>query len=864
MNKFIAWILIFVAGVCADVNVKRSLSEIVKSASDFKTVVLSYGSTPTSLRIGEPTYINGKLVVPATIDFSQFTNSGKFFGTTGSAKDTLVISRQSARPMHQIADSSVVLMYAAGAVGDVCVWWFGDDESAIKRAIKSAAYYSGTPIKFKDLNTYNITSIQGIVLTEKDGLDLQFQNATLKRTSGNGAILTLKGCSHIKISNLSINGNALASVGLNYQSNQDSAGIGGYVGYGSSFNKFYNVNIATCSTGIMCGKYTSDSRDDAIDRSEFYGFRIYDCRDAILIDSKNARDLRFFGTNIRVSASAPAASIDRTCIKVLRGDADFSNIYTSGNGGPHLWVWKIYDGFVRVDSWYDENGHSTGAGNAGMIRCYPRVFDTSVKQTSLQGSTFINSKLYFNGTSGDDVPDGVAIAMDSVSRSLKMINCDFSKASAANRIVRVHRNSDGYYSLNCTYTSTTRPFGAWKNNATMGKVSSYGDRLYDYSNYIILPSGDYSADTASEAGISLNRENVPAYKDLGRTITWNQKIDTTTNYYENGSIGFYKSNDTMGNKDFYFLLKTRSSTDGVFNLLKGYPSGLLNNEHVRGAIKAPFLWAGSTGDTSLTYARLQLVGSTANWIRWGSTGTAAPSFTTRSNGTKLMLYSTLSGSAVDYALGLGNDNDMWFSVPNTAAGYRYKWYFGTTEKMRLDAGLGLRVYDTVSSTSPTTGALVVSGGAGFGKYITQPGIYGELHIHDNSTSQAIPTGATYTKLTCFPGIGFCSNVTCDTANDKITFTKTGKYRVGASLSFLCGTNNVEWKATAFLNNVEQDQIHFERKIGTAGDIGNAGVTGFVNVTTVPWDLDLRAKHDNGGSIDLTVRYGNFNVEYVGE
>jgi hypothetical protein len=152
----------------------------------------------------------------------------------------------------------------------------------------------------------------------------------------------------------------------------------------------------------------------------------------------------------------------------------------------------------------------------------------------------------------------------------------------------------------------------------------------------------------------------------------------------------------------------------------------------------------------------------------------------------------------------------------------------------------------------------------FPGYVAQQGIYGAINIYDNSTAQSIPTGATYTKLTSFPSIGMSANVTCDTANDKITFVKTGKYRVTASLSFSDGTNNVEWRVAGFLNNVEQNQLHFIRKIGTSGDVGNAGVTGFVNVSSVPWDLDLRARHDNVGSVDLTVVYGNLNVEYVGE
>ena len=77
-----------------------------------------------------------------------------------------------------------------------------------------------------------------------------------------------------------------------------------------------------------------------------------------------------------------------------------------------------------------------------------------------------------------------------------------------------------------------------------------------------------------------------------------------------------------------------------------------------------------------------------------------------------------------------------------------------------------------------------------------------------------------------------------------------------------GTSNVVAFVSAFLEGVEQNQCHFTRKISVASDIGSASFTGIItaNVGDV---LDLRARHDNGGSVDATLQYATFNCQLLG-
>ena len=141
--------------------------------------------------------------------------------------------------------------------------------------------------------------------------------------------------------------------------------------------------------------------------------------------------------------------------------------------------------------------------------------------------------------------------------------------------------------------------------------------------------------------------------------------------------------------------------------------------------------------------------------------------------------------------------------------------------------------------------------------------YGEIYINDNNVGTSIAVGAGYTKTTDFGTNGLSKNCTPDAANDKITITKTGIYKVDFATSIKSSVANVNVMAAIFLNGVEQDQIHYRRKISTANDEGAASGTGFIDVTTANWDIDLRFRHDNGAPVTVTITYGNINLIYLG-
>jgi len=89
----------------------------------------------------------------------------------------------------------------------------------------------------------------------------------------------------------------------------------------------------------------------------------------------------------------------------------------------------------------------------------------------------------------------------------------------------------------------------------------------------------------------------------------------------------------------------------------------------------------SNNDTANGGGQIYLSGVDGNRIDFGAVGTGIPSYTTRSIGTKLCLYPTVSPSRVDFAIGIGA-NILWNSVPDNLSSFR--WYSGATEVLALD------------------------------------------------------------------------------------------------------------------------------------------------------------------------------------
>jgi hypothetical protein len=100
-------------------------------------------------------------------------------------------------------------------------------------------------------------------------------------------------------------------------------------------------------------------------------------------------------------------------------------------------------------------------------------------------------------------------------------------------------------------------------------------------------------------------------------------------------------------------------------------------------------------NTATNGGQIYLNGASGNRIDFNTSGTGAPAFTTRSAGTKIVLYPAVSGIGVDAAFGTDNAN-LWSSVPSSAE--QFRWYAGTTNIATLGGTGNLSITGIATAT----------------------------------------------------------------------------------------------------------------------------------------------------------------------
>ena len=142
--------------------------------------------------------------------------------------------------------------------------------------------------------------------------------------------------------------------------------------------------------------------------------------------------------------------------------------------------------------------------------------------------------------------------------------------------------------------------------------------------------------------------------------------------------------------------------------------------------------------------------------------------------------------------------------------------------------------------------------------------YGGLFVHDNATTVSVPTGTTYVVFdNIWTDSGHQKDIVGDTTAGTLTINNIGFFLVNGSFSLKAGTNNPVIRVAMFMDGVEQHHIHYKDRLGNAATVSTGSFTGILHVEKTGTVVDVRLRHDLGGTVAFTVDYANYNVSKIG-
>lgn len=147
-----------------------------------------------------------------------------------------------------------------------------------------------------------------------------------------------------------------------------------------------------------------------------------------------------------------------------------------------------------------------------------------------------------------------------------------------------------------------------------------------------------------------------------------------------------------------------------------------------------------------------------------------------------------------------------------------------------------------------------------------PPAYGELTVEGNASELTISGtqsdfGANAVQVTSFDTNGESSNSTPDHTNDHITIDVAGTYLIQCSLSFSNGSSDTI--SFAFFKNNKDTQLGTRgtRKLGTGGDVGNAGLIAIATLA-VGDTVEIWIQNE-AASANILIEDGSLQVIRIG-
>ena len=201
---------------------------------------------------------------------------------------------------------------------------------------------------------------------------------------------------------------------------------------------------------------------------------------------------------------------------------------------------------------------------------------------------------------------------------------------------------------------------------------------------------------------------------------------------------------------------------GAFATIANY--ALLSGATFTGQIQSTLANNAATGG-----GQIYLNGAAGNRIDFNTNGVAAPTFTTRSTGTKIVLYPSLGGSTTDYALGIENGT-LWQTVEGTSQAF--KWYGGTTLAATLTGAGALSLTSTISASGLSGSLLSSTVGAALGTASAGSATIPARADHVHPTTGLALTSGTLAQFAATTSSQLAGIISDETGSGALVFANT--------------------------------------------------------------------------------------------
>ncbi|KAJ3170014.1 hypothetical protein HDU87_000480 [Geranomyces variabilis] len=257
---------------------------------------------------------------------------------------------------------------------------------------------------------------------------------------------------------------------------------------------------------------------------------------------------------------------------------------------------------------------------------------------------------------------------------------------------------------------------------------------------------------------------------------------------------------------------------------------------------------------------------------------AAPTFTTRSTGTKLVLYGGgVSSTSAEFAIGI-EGGAMWYTVPT--APNVFKWYGGITLLATLSGASGLTVYDANGvRTAAADGALITKAWDLFtsGKYYSATGPMGCWGLFMEPSTLTLggrnASGKSFQVVGYNPDSTYVQRMSIDLSTGATVFSGNVAM-AGSSLTFTANSPSIAGNGTTgpFTIDPNYTTNNYVRIFDRLSVSGTLDITGdYINVGTGTANVPVGLMHEVGGNtplIEMNVNLfampiGTVNTTYVG-